>query len=65
MCVVAPTYIPRNFRLMQVIDGTTAQFAWDPPITADEVNIRGILKAYQVFLFKVLLLVVLHVMHVD
>jgi hypothetical protein len=65
MCVVAPTYIPRNFRLMQVIDGTTVQFAWDPPITADEVNIRGFLKAYQVVYLKFYLLVFMHVMHVD
>ncbi len=48
VCFVAPTYIPRNFRVLQIIDGTTVQFAWDPPLTADEVNIRGILKAYQV-----------------
>ncbi len=52
LCIVAPTYIPRNFRLMQVIDGTTAQFAWDPPVTADEVNIRGVIKAYQVVYLK-------------
>lgn len=45
---VAPTYIPRNFQLLQAIDGSTAQFAWDLPLAADEVNIRGALKAYQV-----------------
>jgi hypothetical protein len=33
---------------MQVLDGTTVQFAWDPPLAVDEVNIRGFLKAYQV-----------------
>jgi len=33
---------------MQAIDGTTVQFAWDPPLNVDEVNIRGYLKAYQV-----------------
>lgn len=33
---------------MQAIDGTTVQFAWDPPLGVDEVNIRGYLKAYQV-----------------
>jgi hypothetical protein len=50
MCVsvIAPTYIPRNFRVMQVLDGSTVQFAWDPPLAVDEVNIRGFLKAYQV-----------------
>ncbi len=48
VCIVAPTYIPRNFRVMQVLDGTTVQFAWDPPLAVDEVNIRGFLKAYQV-----------------
>ncbi len=52
MCIVAPTYIPRNFRVMQVIDGTTIQFGWDPPLTVDEVNIRGLLKAYQVVYFN-------------
>ena len=48
-CVfLAPTYVPRNFRLMQVLDGATVQFAWDPPLAVDEINIRGFLKAYQV-----------------
>lgn len=47
---LAPSYIPRNFQLMQAIDGTTVQFAWDPPLAIDEVNIRGYLKAYQVII---------------
>jgi hypothetical protein len=51
MCFVAPTYIPRNFRLMQELDGTTVQFAWDPPVAVDELGIRGFLKAYQVIDF--------------
>jgi hypothetical protein len=46
---------------MQELDGTTIQFAWEPPLAVDEVNIRGVLKAYQVVLFY---LSFLHVMHV-
>ena len=46
--LLAPTYIPRNFRLIQPLDSTTVQFAWDLPLAADEINIRGFLKAYQV-----------------
>jgi hypothetical protein len=46
--LLAPTYIPRNFRLIQILDSTTVQFAWDLPIAADELTIRGLLKAYQV-----------------
>lgn len=46
--ILAPNYFPRNFRLIQVLDSTTAQFAWDLPLPADEMNIRGPLKAYQV-----------------
>jgi hypothetical protein len=45
---------------MQVLDGSTVQFAWEPPLAVDEVNIRGILKAYQVVYF----ILFLHVMHV-
>ncbi|CAF0804833.1 unnamed protein product [Rotaria sordida] len=48
----APTYIPRNFRVMQVMDATTVQFAWEPPLGVDEVNIRGFLKAYQIEMFR-------------
>lgn len=48
VCVLAPTYIPRNFRVIQPPDGSIVQFAWDPPLGADELNIRGALKAYQV-----------------
>jgi hypothetical protein len=33
-----------------MLDSTTVQFAWDPPSIADEINIRGVLKAYQVFI---------------
>ncbi|CAF1002499.1 unnamed protein product [Adineta ricciae] len=49
----APTYVPRNFRLMQTLDGTTVQFAWDPPLAVDEINIRGFLKAYQIEMFRI------------
>lgn len=64
VCILAPTYIPRNFHVMQPPDSTIVQFAWEPPLAVDEVNIRGFLKAYQViFYLKILLL--LHVMHVD
>jgi hypothetical protein len=31
-----------------MLDSTTVQFAWDPPLPSDENNIRGVLKAYQV-----------------
>jgi hypothetical protein len=31
-----------------MLDSTTVQFAWDPPLPSDEINIRGVLKAYQV-----------------
>lgn len=31
-----------------MLDSTTVQFAWDPPLPSDEVDIRGVLKAYQV-----------------
>lgn len=48
MCFLAPTYIPRNFRVIQPPDGSIVQFAWDLPLGADEINIRGALKAYQV-----------------
>lgn len=33
---------------MQALDGTTVQFAWEPPLAVDEIGIRGLLKAYQV-----------------
>ncbi|UJR16314.1 hypothetical protein I4U23_003220 [Adineta vaga] len=49
----APTYVPRNFHLMQALDGTTVQFAWDPPLAVDEINIRGFLKAYQIEMFRI------------
>ena len=39
---------------MQALDSTTVQFAWDLPLTADEINIRGPLKAYQVILLAFL-----------
>ena len=47
-CVVAPSFYPRNFRLIQALDSTTVQFAWDLPLITDELGIRGLLKAYQV-----------------
>lgn len=31
-----------------MLDSTTVQFAWDPPSPSDEVEIRGVLKGYQV-----------------
>ncbi|CAF3737740.1 unnamed protein product [Rotaria sordida] len=37
---------------MQVLDATTVQFAWEPPLGVDEVNIRGFLKAYQIEMFR-------------
>ncbi|CAF2515801.1 unnamed protein product [Rotaria sp. Silwood2] len=37
---------------MQVVDATTVQFAWEPPLAIDEVNIRGFLKAYQIEMFR-------------
>lgn len=43
-----PTYIPRNFRVLRMLDSTTVEFGWDPPLSSDEVNIRGVLKGYQV-----------------
>jgi hypothetical protein len=49
VCIIAPTYVPRNFRVLQILDSTTVQFAWDPPLPSDEINIRGVFKAYQVF----------------
>ncbi|CAF4169795.1 unnamed protein product [Rotaria sp. Silwood2] len=48
----APTYVPRNFRVLQMLDSTTVQFAWDPPLPSDEINIRGVLKAYQIEIFR-------------
>ncbi|CAF4209111.1 unnamed protein product [Rotaria socialis] len=48
----APTYVPRNFRVLQMLDSTTVQFAWDPPLSSDEINIRGALKAYQIEIFR-------------
>ncbi|CAF0900446.1 unnamed protein product, partial [Didymodactylos carnosus] len=48
----APSYIPRNFRVINVFDATTVQFAWDPPILMDEPNIRGTLKGYQIEVFR-------------
>ncbi|CAF4546214.1 unnamed protein product, partial [Didymodactylos carnosus] len=51
-CFLAPSYIPRNFRVIKVFDETTVQFAWDPPILIDESNIRGILKGYQIEVFR-------------
>ncbi|CAF3998844.1 unnamed protein product, partial [Rotaria sordida] len=47
-----PTYVPRNFRVLQMLDSTTVQFAWDPPLSSDEINIRGVLKAYQIEIFR-------------
>lgn len=46
--IVAPTYVPRNFRVLRMLDSTTVQFGWDPPTPSDELNIRGVLKGYQV-----------------
>ncbi|CAF2121861.1 unnamed protein product [Rotaria magnacalcarata] len=48
----APTYIPRGFRFVQVLGATTVQFAWEPPLAVDEVNIRGFHKAYQIEMFR-------------
>lgn len=58
MCFLAPTYVPRNFRVMQVFGPTAVQFAWEPPFAADEANIRGFLKAYQVVILLFYLLFV-------
>ena len=55
MIVLAPTYVPRNFRVSQILDSTTVQFAWDPPTPSDQVNIRGVLKAYQVLYYLFIL----------
>ncbi|CAF1598127.1 unnamed protein product [Rotaria magnacalcarata] len=52
MCILAPTYIPRGFRFVQVLGATTVQFAWEPPLAVDEVNIRGFHKAYQIEMFR-------------
>jgi len=54
VCIIAPTYVPRNFRVLQILDSTTVQFAWDPPLPSDEINIRGVFKAYQV-LYRLLI----------
>ena len=34
--VLAPAFFPRNFRLVQALDSTTVQFAWDLPTQNDE-----------------------------
>ncbi|CAF0853285.1 unnamed protein product [Adineta steineri] len=47
-----PTYVPRNFRVLHMLDSRTIQFAWDPPLPADEVNIRGVIKAYQIEMYR-------------
>ncbi|CAF3806270.1 unnamed protein product, partial [Rotaria magnacalcarata] len=52
MCILAPTYIPRGFRFVQALGATTVQFAWEPPLAVDEVNIRGFHKAYQIEMFR-------------
>lgn len=44
----APTYFPRNFRVLRMLDSTTIEFGWDPPLPSDDVKIRGVLKGYQV-----------------
>ena len=31
-----------------MLDSTTVQFGWDAPQPSDEINIRGVLKGYQV-----------------
>ena len=31
-----------------MLDSTTVQFAWDPPLPSDETDIRGVIKGYQV-----------------
>ena len=31
-----------------MLDSTTVEFGWDPPLPSDDVNIRGVLKGYQV-----------------
>lgn len=31
-----------------MLDSTTVQFGWDAPQSSDEINIRGVLKGYQV-----------------
>lgn len=36
-----------------MLDSTTVQFAWDPPLPSDETDIRGVIKGYQVSLFDV------------
>ncbi|UJR30186.1 hypothetical protein I4U23_017725 [Adineta vaga] len=48
----APTYVPRNFRVLHMLDSTTVQFAWDPPLPSDETDIRGVIKGYQIEVFR-------------
>lgn len=36
-----------------MLDSTTVQFGWDPPLPTDEASIRGVLKGYQVRLTSI------------